>query len=78
MALLDSFGALAGSIVSAIVMLALAIISFYIMVFIVATGTSFAGYSASGDFIALSAAILSAGGIVAGASPLSAISGTGQ
>lgn len=77
MGLLDSFGALARSIIGAIVMFVLAIISFYVMVFIVATGSAFAGYTVSGDFVALSAAVLSAGSIAVGASPLTAFAGGG-
>lgn len=75
MAILDSFGALAGSIVAAIVMLAFAILSFFVTVFIVQVGAGLAGYSPSGDFVALSAAILASSAIVAGASPMSGLSG---
>lgn len=73
MGVLDSLGALARSIVAAIVMLAFAILSFFVTVFIVQVGAGIAGYSPSGDFIVLSAAILATGAIVAGASPLSAL-----
>lgn len=76
MGLLDSFGALASSIIVAIIMLVFAIISFYITVFIVGTGANFAGYSPDGNFVALSAAILAAAAIVAGSSPLAAVAGT--
>ena len=76
MAFLDSFGALASSVIAALVMLLFAILSFFITVFIVQTGAGLAGYSPSGDFVALSAAILATGAIVAGASPLASIGGT--
>jgi hypothetical protein len=76
MGVLDSFGALVSSIVAAIVMLVFAILSFFITVFIVQVGAGLAGYSPSGDFIVLSAAILATGAIVAGASPLTGLSET--
>lgn len=75
MGLLDSFGALVASIVAAIVMLVFAIVSFFITVFIAKVGAGLAGYAPSGDFIALSAAILATGAIVAGASPMAGLSG---
>ena len=75
MGLLDSFGALVSSIIAAIVMLVFAIVSFFVTVFIVQVGAGLAGYSPSGDFIALSAAILATGAIVAGATPMSGLSG---
>jgi hypothetical protein len=73
MGVLDSFGALVGSIVAAIVMLVFAILSFFVTVFIVDAGAGLAGYSPSGDFVALSGAILAAGAIVAGASPMTGL-----
>lgn len=73
MGILDSFGALVSSIVAAVVMLVFAILSFFITVFIVDVGAGLAGYSPSGDFVALSAALLAAGAIVAGATPMSGL-----
>nr|WP_225935310.1 hypothetical protein [Halobaculum magnesiiphilum] len=55
-----------------------AILSFFITVFIVQVGAGLAGYSPSGDFIVLSAAILATGAIVAGATPLSGLSGISE
>jgi hypothetical protein len=78
MGLLDSFGALVSSIVAAIVMLAFAILSFFVTVFIVQVGASLAGYSPSGDFVVLSAALLATGAIVAGATPMTSLSGTAE
>lgn len=78
MGLLDSFGALVGSIIASIVLLVFAILSFFITVFIVQVGAGLAGYSPSGDFVVLSAAILATGAIVAGASPLSGLSGISE
>ncbi len=75
MGLLDSFGALLGGIIAAIVMLVFAIVSFFITVFIVRAGAGLAGYSPSGDFVVLSAAILATGAIVAGATPMASLSG---
>lgn len=75
MGLLDSFGALASSIIAAIFMLVFAILSFFITVFIVQVGAGLAGYSPSGDFVVLSAAIIATGAIVAGARPMSERSG---
>lgn len=76
MGLLDSFGTLASSIVAAIVMLAFAILSFFVTVFIVQVGAGLAGYSPSGDFVVLSAALLATGAIVAGATPMAGLSGS--
>jgi hypothetical protein len=78
MALLDSFGALVSSIVAAIVMLAFAILSFFVTVFIVQVGAGLAGYSPSGDFVVLSAALLATGAIVAGATPMTSLSGIAE
>lgn len=78
MGVLDSFGVLAGSIIAAIIMLVFAILSFFVTVFIVSAGASFGGYTPSGDFVALSAAVISGAAIVAGATPLGAIAGTGE
>ncbi|ELY66526.1 hypothetical protein [Natrinema versiforme] len=78
MSVLDSFGVLAASIITALVMLVFAVLSFFVTMFIVQTGAGLAGYSPSGDFVALSAAILSTGAIVAGASPVSGLATTDQ
>lgn len=75
MAILDGLGALASSIVASIVLLVFAILSYFVTVFIVQVGAGLAGYSPGGDFVALSAAILAASAIVAGASPLAGLSG---
>lgn len=73
MGILDSLGGLASSIVASIVMLVFAILSFFVTVFIVQVGAGLAGYSPSGDFVALAAAILAGAAINAGASPLSSL-----
>lgn len=77
MALLDSFGVLVSSIIAALVMLLFAILSFFVTVFIVEAGAGIAGYSPSGDFVVLSAALLATGAIVAGATPMSSL-GSGE
>ena len=75
MGFLDSFGALVSSIIAAVVMLVFAIVSFFVTVFIVQAGAGLAGYSPSGEFVVLSAAILATGAIVAGATPMSSLGG---
>jgi hypothetical protein len=75
MGILDSFGTLVSSIIASIVLLVFAVVSFFITVFIVQVGAGLAGYAPSGDFIVLAAAILATGSIVAGATPMSSLSG---
>lgn len=76
MAFLDSVGSLAAGIIAAIVMLIFAILSFFVTVFIVSAGAGFGGFSPSGDFVVLSAAILAGSAIVAGATPMGGLVGT--
>lgn len=77
MGFLTRFGELIGSIIAVIVMLILAVISFYITVFIVQSGADIAGLAPDEEgFVILSAAILVAAAIIAGATPLSAIAGS--
>lgn len=75
-AILDSFGALVGSIIATVVMLVFGILSFFITVFIVDVGADLAGFSPSGDFVMVAAALLAAGAIVAGASPMTSLGGS--
>jgi len=49
-----------------------------ITVFIVQVGTGLAGYSPSGDFAVLSAALPATGAIVAGATPMTGLSGIAE
>ena len=56
-------------------MLVFAILSFFVTVFIVQVGAGLTGYSPSGDFVVLAAAILAASAIAAGASPMTGLSG---
>jgi len=55
-----------------------AVLSYFVTVFIVDMGAGLAGYSPSGDFIALSAAVLATGAIVAGSTPMSSLSGISE
>lgn len=57
---------LVSKIVASIVMIGLAMVAFYFTVFVVATGAGFAGMTASGDFVVLSASLLVAAAIIAG------------
>lgn len=75
MGVLGSFGALVSSVIASVVLLVFAILSFFVTVFIVEVGAGLAGHSPSGDFVALSAALLATGAIVAGASPMSGLGG---
>lgn len=60
------FGNLVVSIVSFLVMILLAILSFFIIVFVVNAGSAFAGIDPSGDFLVLSAALIVVAAIIAG------------
>lgn len=75
MGILDSFGGLVASLIAALVLLVFSILSFFVTVFIVDVGANLAVDSPSADFVTLSAAILSAGAIVAGASPMTGLAG---
>jgi hypothetical protein len=75
MGFLDSFGALVSSIVAAIVLLVFAILSFFVTVFIVEVGAGVAGLSPNGNFVTLSAALLSGAAIVGGATPMTGLGG---
>ncbi|WP_436935819.1 hypothetical protein [Halovenus marina] len=66
MGILDSFGMLASTVVAAIVMLIFAILSLFVMVFIVDAAASIADLDPSDGFTLLSAAIIAAAAIVAG------------
>ena len=60
------FGNLLVSIASFLVMLLLAILSFFIIVFVVSAGAGFAGLQPSGDFLVLSATLIVVAAILAG------------
>lgn len=71
--MLGSFGALVSSVTASIPLLVFGISTFLVTVFIVEAGAGLAGYSPSGDFVALSAAVLATGAVVGGASPTSGV-----
>lgn len=75
MGVFDAFGGLVASIVAAIVMLVFAVLSFFVTVFIVDAGAGLAGISPEPGFVVLSAAVLAASAIIAGAAPMSGLSG---
>lgn len=70
MGIADSLGALAASIVAAIVFLIFAILSLFVTVFIVDVAAGIGGLNPSDDFVVLSAAIIAAAAIAAGGAGL--------
>lgn len=73
MGLVDSVGALAASIIAAIVMLVFAILSLFITVFVVDVAANIGGLDPADDFVVLAASIIAAAAIVAGGSGLTFI-----
>lgn len=69
-ALLDSVGALAASIIAAVIFLVFAILSMFITVFIVDAAAGIAGLNPSDGFVVLGAAIIAGAAIAAGGSGL--------
>lgn len=71
----DTLSELVRNIVAFVVMIVMAIVAFYFTVFVVATAAGFAGMTATGDFVVLSASLLVAAAILAGGvSPISYLS----
>lgn len=62
----ETLSELVRNIIAFVVMIVMAIVAFYFTVFVVATGAGFAGMTASGDFVVLSASLLVAAAILAG------------
>lgn len=58
--------AILASVLSFLVMIVLAIVSFYFTVFVVSAGAGFAGYDPSADYVVLSASLLVVGAILSG------------
>ena len=56
--LVKILGGLLQTVATFVVLIVLAIVAFYITVFVVSTGAELAGYTPSGDFVVLSAALL--------------------
>lgn len=55
------------SVVAFVVLILLGILSFYVTVFVVSTGSDLAGIAPSGDFIVLSASLIVVASMLAGA-----------
>jgi len=72
----NALGGFVSNMVAFVVMIVMAIIAFYFTVFVVSTGASFAGMTASGDFVVLSAALLlvAAAILAGGVSPVGYLS----
>jgi hypothetical protein len=62
----DALGELVENVVTGVVMLIFAILSFFVTVFVISTGAQLAGYTPDGNFAVLSASILVASTILAG------------
>lgn len=59
-------GALVQTVITFVVLIVLAILAFYVTVFVVSTGASLAGYDPSGDFVVLSASLLVVAALLGG------------
>jgi hypothetical protein len=59
-------GGLAQTVVTFVVLIVLAILAFYVTVFVVSTGAGLAGYDPSGDFVVLAAALLVVAALLGG------------
>lgn len=64
--ILRILGGLAQTVVTFAVLIVLAILAFYVTVFVVKTGAGLAGYEPSGDFVVLSATILVVAALIGG------------
>jgi len=70
-------GDIAGNLIAAAVMIILAVLSFFVTVFVVDAGASLAGYD-NNEYVVQSAAILAGAAIIAGGiAPVGALSGLG-
>lgn len=66
MSVTSVLGDLVDNLVAGVVMLAFAVLSFFVTVFVISTGAALAGYQPDGNFAVLSASILVAATILAG------------
>jgi hypothetical protein len=66
MGVLDAFGSLASALLAGLVMLAFAILSLFVTVFVVDVAASIAGLNPSDGFVVLGATILAGAAILAG------------
>jgi hypothetical protein len=71
-------GQIAGNLLAAALMIVLAVLSFFVTVFVVDAGANLAGMDPSDSLVVLSAAVLAGAAIVAGGvAPVGALSGIG-
>ncbi|ELZ38558.1 hypothetical protein [Halorubrum tebenquichense] len=68
MGILDAFGSLASALIAGFVMLAFAVLSLFVTVFVVDIAASIGGLNPDDGFVVLGATILAAAAIVAGGS----------
>ena len=66
MGILDAFGSLASALIAGFVMLAFAILSLFVTVFVVDVAASIGGLSPDDGFVVLGATILAGSAILAG------------
>lgn len=66
MTVVKLLGWLLETVVTFVVLIVLAIVAFYITVFVVSTGAGLAGYDPSGDFVVLSASLLVVAALLGG------------
>lgn len=66
MVVIKTVGSLVGIVVTVAVLTLLAIVAFFVTVFVVSTGAGLAGYDPSGDFVVLSASLLVVAALLGG------------
>ena len=66
MSISKTLSGIAGNIVAAIVMLVMSILAFFVVIFVVETGAGIAGYQPAGNYVVLSAAILTGFSVLSG------------
>ena len=66
MQIVTLLGRLFQTVVTFVVLIVLAILAFYVTVFVVSTGAGLAGYDPSGDFVVLSASLLVVAALLGG------------
>ncbi|WP_128905308.1 hypothetical protein [Halorubrum amylolyticum] len=66
MGILDAFGSLASSLIAGVVMLAFAILSLFVTVFVVDIAAAIGGLNPDDSYVVLGATILAASAIIAG------------
>lgn len=66
MSVTSLLGGLLQTVVRFVVLIVLAIVAFYVTVFVVSTGAGLAGYDPSGDFVVLAASLLVVAALLGG------------